>query len=82
MLDYCMFFVAVAGPFALLPQVVQLFQTHDASSLSLVTWGLFFSMNFIWILYGVVHKEAPILITHCLFAILNGAVVYGILLYH
>jgi len=76
-----MFFVAVAGPFALLPQVVKLFQTHDASSLSVITWGLFFSMNFIWILYGVVHKETPILITHCLFAILNGTVVYGILLY-
>lgn len=81
-LDYVMVVVAVAGPLALLPQVLHIFQTQDASSLSLITWGLFCSMNLIWIVYGLVHKDTPILITHSLFILLNGSVAYGIWLYH
>ncbi len=80
-LDYVMYFVAVAAPLALLPQVLQLFETRDVSSLSLPTWTLLCCINLIWTLYGLVHKEVPITIANGLMAILNGTVVYGILLY-
>jgi uncharacterized protein with PQ loop repeat len=80
-LDYVMYFVAVAAPLALLPQVLQLFETRDVSSLSLPTWTLLCCINLVWTLYGLVHKEVPITIANGLMAILNGTVVYGILLY-
>jgi uncharacterized protein with PQ loop repeat len=81
LLDYAIYTAAVVAPFALVPQVLQLYTTHDASSLSLVTWTILGCMNCVWLAYGLYHREAPITITNTLLAIFNFTTVAGILLY-
>lgn len=81
MLDYVMYGVAIVTPLALLPQVFQLFTYKDATGLSLLTWVLLGCLNFLWIIYALVHKEKPILLANVLMGILNFTLVYGILLY-
>lgn len=80
-LDIIIYPVAVLAPVALLPQVVQLYVTKDASSLALPTWLVLGLLNLVWFYYGLVHKERPIIITNAMLAVLNFAVVVGILLY-
>ncbi len=81
MLDSLIFVVAITSPLALLPQVFQLFSTHSAGSLSLFTWIVLGSMNSIWFLYGVYHRESPIIISNSLVALLDFTIVIGILMY-
>ena len=81
MLDYVMYIVALATPAALLPQLIQLYRTEDALGLSWQTFGLFFGINMLWVLYASVHRDLPLAISCVLCAILDVALVYGILLY-
>jgi len=76
-----MYGVGVLAPLALLPQVIQIYTTKSASGISLATWMLLASFSVLWVLYGVAHKDKPIIIAHVLFAILNMLVAVGALLY-
>jgi len=80
-LDILIYPVAIAAPFALLPQVIKLYTTQDVTSLSLSTWAALGAINFIWLFYGYVHRERPIIITNCIFASFHLAIVVGILLF-
>lgn len=79
--DYLMYGVAIFSPVALLPQVFHLFKTQDASGLSLPTWILLGCLNILWLMYGIIHRETPLIISNILFTALYIAVVGGIVLY-
>jgi len=80
-LDWLIYPAAVASPLALVPQVWQLYATHDVSSLSLPTWATLGVINIIWIIYGLVHREGPVLLTNAALMILNFSIALGVLLY-
>lgn len=80
-LDHFMYVVAIGGPLSTLPQVFQVFETRDVSSLSFTTWGLWFLLSIIWLIYGVVHKDIPIIISQTLYVALNGIIVVMIFAY-
>lgn len=80
-LDRLMYAVGVLAPFALLPQVVRLYATKSSAGVSLATWVLLAFFNLLWIMYGVVHKDKPIIIAHSLFIVMNAAIIVGALIY-
>ncbi len=80
-LDYFMYVVGVVAPFALLPQIIQIYTEKSAAGISPVTWALLTFFNILWVLYGIVHNDKPIIITNILFAAFNAAVIIGALLY-
>lgn len=79
--DYLMLGIAFFGPLALTPQIVQIYQTKDVSSLVLSTWVLLASFNFLWFTYGILHKDSPIAVASLTAGILNSAGVFGIFMY-
>jgi MtN3 and saliva related transmembrane protein len=80
-LDKVMFFIAIAGPLATLPQVYQVFMTKDAKGLSLITWLVWTALSCLWALYGYLHKEVPILVSNIIYIVLQSAVVIAIIMY-
>ena len=80
-LDKIMVFIAIAGPLATLPQVYQVFMTQDAKGLSAATWIIWAFLSVLWMLYGLVHKEMPIVISNLLSIILQATIIIGIFLY-
>ncbi|MDP2655552.1 MAG: SemiSWEET family transporter [bacterium] len=80
-LDYLMYGVSVFAPFALMPQIVSIYRDHQTQGVSLETWVLLTAFSILWTIYGIVHKDKPIIITHSLFMILDGSIVIGILLF-
>lgn len=80
-LDYLMYGVGVFAPLALLPQIHQLYASRDASGLSLVTWVLICSVNALWALYGMAHKDTQIFLANVLMMLFNFSILVGILLY-
>jgi uncharacterized protein with PQ loop repeat len=79
--DKFMIVVGSLAPLAVLPQVIQLYVHHDASGLSMLTWSLLASINALWAVYGIIHKERPLIIANTGLAILDFLIVAGILLY-
>lgn len=80
-IDYVMYVVAIGSPLALLPQVIRVFSSHDAGGLSWESFSMFFVINSLWLVYALAHREIPLAIASVCFAILDVALVYGILLY-
>ncbi|MFA6279064.1 MAG: SemiSWEET family transporter [Candidatus Paceibacterota bacterium] len=80
-LDYIMYGVGLFAPVVLIPQILQIYTTQDASGISLTTWALFVVVNILWAFYGAVHKDKHIFFANILMMVANLIVVIGILLY-
>ena len=76
-----MYGVAIVAPLALLPQVIQLYVTHDASALSISSFFLLAFLNSLWIIYGLIHREMPIVVSSLLFTIFHIVIISGIVMY-
>lgn len=80
-LDRIVFVAGVIGPLMTLPQLVEIYASHNASGVSPLTWGAYALLDIPWILYGLSHREGPITITYTLWFIFNTLVLVGVLLY-
>lgn len=78
-LDRIMYVTALVSPLVLVPQVMQLYRTHDTSGISISTWALLFVINALWTAYSVVHREWQLFLTSFLMGALDVVIVVGIL---
>ena len=81
LLDRVIFVVGVAGPIATIPQIVNIYGSHSAGNVSALTFGFYALFNTVWILYGLAHREPPIIVTYCLWFVVNIIVCIGALMY-
>lgn len=81
LLDKVLLVVAIVAPLTTLPQIIQIFQTHDSSNISGITWGLYAFFNLFWLVYGIVHKEKPIIITYILWFLGNITVLSTVFIF-
>lgn len=79
-LDYLMYGVAIVQPLALVPQAINVLRLPDGGGASPTTWTLLGVIGILWVVYGLVHKEKPIVISNVLSVILDFTIVWGI--YH
>ena len=80
-LDYLMYGVGIAAPLALVTQIFQIYTTHSAAGVSLLTWLLLTLFNALWMLYGSVHRDRQLFFANLLMALFDLVVVVGIMLY-
>jgi uncharacterized protein with PQ loop repeat len=80
-LDKILLVVAVVGPLMSLPQIIKIYYYHNAASISTITFSSFILFNILWLTYGIVHKEKPIIIAYILWMISNISIVIGSLIY-
>lgn len=80
-LDRLTFAAAIIGPFTVIPQAYKIYHTHSAESVSLAAWILIFIVTMPWIFYGFAHRDRPVIISFCLWEIMNVVVAVGVFLY-
>lgn len=80
-IDKAMVAVAVIHPLSALPQVVEIFSTHNASGVSLATWVLFMLIGVIFMLYAIVHNIKPMILNQIIWFMMDFLVVIGVLMY-
>jgi len=80
-LDYLMYAVGICAPIALVPQILEIYTTHSATGVSLLTWILIAFFNALWALYGAVHKDTHIFFANAFVVLFDLIIVVGILLY-
>ncbi|PCI74582.1 hypothetical protein COB28_00515 [Candidatus Dependentiae bacterium] len=75
------YIAAIGGPLSTLPQSYAIWCTGDTSGVSLVTWILFTCSSSIWLVYGLVHKDKPVIVSGILWVVLYLIVIVGILVH-
>ena len=82
MRDYMDRFMYVAGmlaPLMTVPQAIKIWYLKDSQGVSVLTWSGYALGSVLWLLYGLVHREKPIIIANASAAVLQLAVVIGTL---
>ena len=80
-LDKIVYVIGVLGPISGSFQAIKIWQDKVAEGISLIMFGSCAIFNLIWISYGIVHKEKPIILMYCLWFIINTSVVIGTIIY-
>lgn len=81
MLDYVMYGVAFVAPFALLPQILQIYGTKSSAGVSLLTWSLLACSNILWTVYAIVHKDKHLFFACAFVIIFHLTIIIGLLIY-
>ncbi len=79
--DNIAYAAGVLTPAFTLPQLYEIYAHHDASGVSLITWSAYLVLSIFWMLYGIVHKEKPIILMYFSQAFLQIFIVWGIVIY-
>jgi len=80
-MDKLAYVIGLLGILFTLPQLTRIWFDKVASGVSIITWGAYFFGALFWIVYGIAHKEKPLIFTYSMAAILDILIVVGTLMY-
>ncbi len=80
-LDKLIYVVGILGPVMSIPQIIKIFYLKNADGVSLITYAILTIFSFVWLYYGIVHKEKPIIANSGLWVIAEVLILIGIILY-
>jgi MtN3 and saliva related transmembrane protein len=61
---------------AFLPQVIKTWKMRSAKDLSLSTFSLFFTGVMMWLIYGIMKQDLPVILSNLFTLILAGVLLY------
>ena len=79
--DDLVYFVGIMGPLMTIPQITKIWLEKDASGVSALSWFSYLITAIIWLFYGIIHQEKPIILTNTLWIILDIIIVTGTVIY-
>ncbi|MDE2026010.1 MAG: hypothetical protein KGJ07_05935 [Patescibacteria group bacterium] len=77
-IDYLVYAISFIGPLTTFPQLYGIWIEKNVAGVSFLTWTGYVSLAAIWLAYGIVHKEKPIIISNALWMVAESLVVLGI----
>lgn len=80
-IDIAMSVIAIVSPLTIIPQIVQVFQTHDVEGVSFSTWIFSAITSFTWVIYGLHHKDKPIIFNSVMGTVFCSAIALGVIIY-
>ncbi len=81
LLDHIVIVIAILGPIITVPQLLLIFENQDASGLSFLTWSSYLVFSAVWLIYGIIHHEKPIIITNSLYVTVDIAIIAAMIYY-
>ena len=81
LVDRLVYAVGILTPLFTIPQVLVIWLSQSAGSVSLLTWGPYLLFAVVWLWYGIIHREWPIIVLNAGLVIVDLLVVAGILVY-
>lgn len=79
--DILIYAIVFLAPIINIPQLLNIFLTKDATGVSLVSWVGFSCLSLVWLGYGILHRDKPIVYTNFGLIIIQLMIVVGIILY-
>lgn len=79
--DKLIYFVAFATPITNLPQLFEVWYSKSAQGVSFISWTMFAVISVTWLIYGIIHKEKPIIFMNALLIIVQSLIAIGAFVY-
>ncbi len=80
-MDKAVYVVGAIGPLMTLPQLMKIWVEKNATGVSVASWTGFLLYAIFWLIYGIMHREKPIIFAYILWVTLQALVVIGIIIY-
>lgn len=80
-LDKIVYAAGIIAIIMMLPQLHLIFVGKNADGIAPITWITLAVLNIPWIIYGIAHKERPIILVYTLWIIVNSLVFIGAVMY-
>lgn len=77
-IDKLVYFAVIFGPMMTLPQVYSIW-IEKSDGVSVISWVSYLVIAVVWLLYGLKHREKPIIIVQLLWIVLDVLIVVGLL---
>ena len=74
MIEYLGYFAGLLTVGSFLPQVIRVWQTRQTRDLSLSMFALLSTASSLWIIYGAITSDWPVVLTNVGMVTLNGAI--------
>lgn len=78
---YYMIAIGISAPVTTIPQLIQVWTERRVEGLSVVTWVSYAIFAGSWLVYGIINKQKPIIITQIFLLPMDLLIVLGILLF-
>ena len=80
-MDHLIYVIVIFGPVMNLPQLLKIWIHKDAGGVSFISWMSFSLFSLIWALYGILHKDKPIIMMNIALMVIQTLIAIGVLLY-
>ena len=80
-IDHLIYFIVFLAPIMNLPQLIKIWVNQEAAGVSLLSWGSFTVFSIVWIVYGILHKEKPIIFMNAMLFVTQLFVAIGTYIY-
>jgi uncharacterized protein with PQ loop repeat len=80
-IDDAMAAAAIVHPATAAPQVLKIYETHNAVGVAPLTWLSFMAIGTIFLAYGLLHKIKPMIVTQVLWFVMDAVILTGVVLY-
>jgi len=80
-IDKAVLIFGVIAPLMTAPQAYRVWVDRQVEGLHLGTWSVYFVNAILFTIYGIIHKDKPIIVMQGLFVLMTGLVSLGIILF-
>jgi uncharacterized protein with PQ loop repeat len=70
---------AFTTPLFEIPQIITIFNAHSAENVSLITWTYLAISSLAWLIYGIMKKMKPLVISYILYVVVEFSIVASII---
>lgn len=64
-----------------IPQVTKIWIDKNASGIAVISWVTYLITTIFWLIYGIMHKEKPIIFLNIIWIFLQISIIVGTLIY-
>ena len=79
--DRIIYPVILFGILMTIPQILEIWVERNASGVSVISWSGYILTGSFWLLYGLLHREKPIILSSLVWICFEILIVAGALLY-
>lgn len=79
--DRLVYIFGIIAPVMTIPQVLIIWTEKHVEGISISTWFTYFLSANVWLVYGYIHKERPIIMMYSLYLVLEALIIIGYFMY-
>lgn len=80
-LDKLVYAAGIAGPILVIPQAYDVWIKKEVIGVSVTSWIGFTILAVIWLIYGIVHREKPLILMYSGLVVMDALVFIGAIIY-